>query len=79
MPNIRIACHGKADGFGMPAANTPSANASATAVPFGPAAPIRKLTSIGRAGPNPSRCNIRIGAPSHSTVSPRNSPCTTRT
>ena len=51
-------------------ANTPSANSRATASPFGPPVPRMSDTSIGRAAPNPSGCIMRIGAPSHSTVSP---------
>ncbi len=34
---------------------------------------------IGRGAPKPSGCSIRIGAPSHSTVSPASSPCTAST
>ena len=36
-------------------------------------------TWIGRAAPNPAGCSIRIGAPSHSTVSPASKPRTART
>jgi hypothetical protein len=61
-------------GTGRIAPNTPSPSSLATAVPFGPAAPTRIGISIGRGGPKSGYCIIRIGAPFHSTCSPRSSP-----
>ena len=56
--------------------NTPAPTSRAVATPLGPAAPSRKGTSTGRAGPNPDGWSMRISPPSHGTVSPRSSALT---
>ena len=72
VPNIRHACGVEAgDGRATGDEHARRRPPARVATPFGPTAPSRNGTSIGRGAPKPAGWIICIFAPSHSTISPR--------